>query len=319
MGNAQRRTGRDAGRLQRDVHYRLRQERPTKDELIQLLNVQQLATRAVTFIPEAIAALIIFAAFWVVYRLTRFPLTAILQRAGIHATLVSMVIDNVYRGIVLLFGLIMAADQIGINVRAALAGLGVVGIAVGFAAQDSLSNIIAGFLIFMDKPFTGGDWVKVAGQYGKVSEITMRTTRIRTNNNTYVVIPNKTIINEVLVNHSKHGETRVDVPVGIAYKERIPAARAVILEAVGHLDGLARFPPPDLVVTELGGSSVNLKIRVWIEDAAVEEGTFYRVMEASKIALDEAGIQIPYPHLQLFVDSVEDRVWQQAARLAGAS
>ena len=289
------------------------------NQLIQLLDVRQLVTQAVAFVPEAIAALIIVTSFWLVYRLTKIPLTALLERAGVHDTLVSMVVGNVYRASVLLFGLIMAADQIGINVRAVLGGLGVVGIAVGFAAQDSLSNVIAGFLIFIDKPFTVGDWVKVANQYGEVSEITMRSTRIRTNNNTYVVIPNKTIINEVLVNYSKHGETRVDIKLGIAYKELIPKTRKIILQAIENLQGIARFPKPELVVTELGDSSVNLEIRVWIEDAGSEEPVFCRVVEASKIALDEAGIQIPYPHLQLFVDNVEDRVWQQAKKLTGTA
>jgi small conductance mechanosensitive channel len=211
----------------------------------------------------------------------------------------------------------MAADQVGINVGAALAGLGVAGIAVGFAAQDTLANIIAGFLIFLDKPFAVGEWVNVAGQYGEVSSITMRTTRIRTNNNTYVVIPNKKIIDEVLVNHSKHGETRVDVPVGIAYKESVPKAREVILRALGEMDVVLKSPAADVVVTELGGSSVNLDVRVWISNASRERPTYFHVMEASKLALDAAGIEIPYPHLQLFVENVEDRVWQSAARFAG--
>jgi small-conductance mechanosensitive channel len=226
-----------------------------------------------------------------------------------------MLIDNVYRFAILIFGFVMAADQVGINVGAALAGIGVVGLAVGFAAQDTLANVIAGFLIFMDKPFEVDDWVTVGGQYGVVSSITMRSTRIRTNNNTYVVIPNKTIIDEVLVNHSKHGATRVDVPVGIAYKESIPRAREVLLRAVAEIDGVAEEPSPDVVVTEMGASSINLEVRVWIDQASVERPVFFRVMEASKLALDEAGIEIPYPHLQLFVENVEDRVWQSAAAL----
>ncbi len=289
------------------------------DELIAKLDVQRLLTMAVEFIPGIIAALIILLAFWMLFSLTRGPLKAVLHRAGLHETLVRMLIDNVYRFAILIFGLVMAADQIGFNVGAALAGIGVVGIAVGFAAQDTLANIISGFLIFSDKPFTVGDWVRVAGQYGQVKEITMRTTRIRTRNNTYVVIPNKKIIDEVLVNHSKHGATRVDVPVGIAYKENIPAARDVILASVRDLEPILKDPAPDVVVKELGGSSVNLDVRVWIDDASHEQPAYFRVMETSKLALDKAGIEIPYPHLQLFVENVEDRVWQNVARLAQAS
>ena len=121
----------------------------------------------------------------------------------------------------------MAADQIGINVGAALAGIGVAGLAIGFAAQDSLANVIAGFLIFIDKPFEVGDWVTVADNYGASATSRCGRRRIRTNRNTYVVIPNKTIIDTVLVNHSKHGETRIDVPIGIAYKEHLPVRERI--------------------------------------------------------------------------------------------
>jgi len=287
------------------------------NDILQRIDVDGLLNRFVAFLPSAVAALLVLLVFWVVYRVTRTPLNKVLQRAGIAAPLIHMLVDNVYRFAILAVALVMAADQIGINVAAAVAGLGVAGIAIGFAAQDSLANTIAGFLIFWDKPFLVGDWVTVADLYGRVSEITMRTTRIRTNNNTYVVIPNKTIIDEVLVNHSKHGETRIDVPVGIAYKESVSEARRVLLEAIRGLEGVIEKPAPDVVMTELANSSVNLSARVWIDDAALEAPVYCSVMEASKVALDEAGIQIPYHHLQLFLDDVEDRVWDKLGALSG--
>lgn len=283
------------------------------DQIMEVLDVRRLATEAVAFIPALLAALGIFVLFWVGFRLTRTPLRKALERFGLAGPLVTMLVDTVYRVAVLVFGLVMAADQVGINVGAALAGIGVVGIAVGFAAQDSLANIIAGFLIFIDKPFEVGDWITVADRYGMVNDITMRSTRIRSNQNTYIVIPNKTIIDAVLVNHSKHGETRVDIPIGIAYKENILAAREVVLDAVRELEGVAAEPSPDLVVTALGDSSVNMNVRVWIEDASHEQPVFFRVMEASKLALDRADIEIPYHHLQLFIDNIEESVFQRAA------
>ena len=121
----------------------------------------------------------------------------------------------------------------------------------------------------------------------------------------------------MLVNHSQHGSTRVDVPIGIAYKEHIPKARAVLLPAVRDLPGVVADPPPDLVVTGLGASSVDMDLRVWIDAATDEQPVFFRVMEASKLALDAAGIEIPYPHLQLFVENVEDRVWRRLAETRG--
>lgn len=284
------------------------------DALLSRLDVTRLLTELVAFLPELITALAIIVLFWAVYRASRGPLVVLLKRYGLHHTLVTMLVGNVYRVIVVGFGLVMAADQIGVNVRAALAGLGVAGLTVGFAAQDSLANIVAGFMIFIDQPFQVGDWITVSGEYGSVSNVTMRSTRIRTPQNTYVIIPNKTILESVLVNHSKHGETRVDVPVGIAYKEDILRARETLLEAVQTLEGIVHHPAPDVVVMELGDSSVNLNVRVWIDQASQELPVFVRVMEAGKLALDAAGIEIPFPHLQLFVEQVEDRVWQKVAR-----
>ena len=283
------------------------------NQLVEALDVQRLVTGAVEFVPALIAALVILVLFWALFRVTRGPLEIALVRMGLARPLVTMLVDNVYRVTVLVFGLVTAADQIGINVATALAGIGVVGLAIGFAAQDSLANVIAGFLIFVDKPFEVGDWISVADRYGMVSDITMRSTRIRSNQNTYIVIPNKTIIDAVLVNHSKHGATRVDVPIGIAYKEDILAAREAILAVVREVDTVAAEPPPDLVVTELGSSSVNMDVRVWIEDAAREQPVYAAVMEASKLALDRAGIEIPYHHLQLFIENVRESVLEQAA------
>lgn len=285
------------------------------NHLVELINVPELITRAVGFLPSLLVAIAILAGAWVAFRMTRPTLRTILLRGGFHETLVRMLVDNVYRALMMILGLIMAADQVGVSVTAALASLGVVGIAVGFAAQDTLANIIAGFLIFWDKPFTVGDWVTVTGQYGRVAEITMRTTRIRTNNNTYVVIPNKSIIDQVLENHSKHGKTRIEVPVGIAYKEDIPAARATILAALKQLPLVEEDPAPDVVVKELGNSSVDMLVRVWIDNAGDGQPAYYAAMEASKLALDAAGIEIPYHHLQLFVENIGEQVWNQAANL----
>jgi small conductance mechanosensitive channel len=283
------------------------------DKLIGFLDVEQLVTRTVVFAPRLVAAALVLVAFWVLYRATSRPLRALLHRSGLDPVLASLVIDRIYRIGLFLFGLVTAAGQVGINVTAALAGLGVAGVAIGFAAQDLLANVIAGFTIFMDKPFRIGDFIHFQEQYGDVTNITMRSTRIRTNRNTFVIIPNKKIIDDVVINHSKHGETRVDVPVGIAYKESIPDARRVLLEAVAGLDHVLSEPAPSIVVKELGGSSVNLLVRVWISDAAREVPVFYAVMEVSKLALDAAGIQIPYPHLQLFWDDVQERVVKKIA------
>ncbi len=283
--------------------------------LIEEFAPKRLLEIAIDFAPKLLAAVLVLFGLWLVFRISRRPLAAMLRGARLHDKLVSLLVDNVYRYTLFIVALVMAASQLGINVAAALAGLGVAGIALGFAAQDSLANVIAGIMIFWDRPFIVGDFIKVEEEYGKVSDITLRSTRIRTPQNRYVVIPNKQIIDTVLVNHSKHGELRVDEPLGIAYKEDIPTARGVILEALAELDDIRSEPPPTVVVDGLGDSSVNLVVRVWIDEADKERAVGFAVVEAAKLALDRAGIQIPFPHLQLFWDEVADPVVDQLARL----
>ena len=278
------------------------------DAILSYLDLDELVTSAVTYLPRMLVALLVMLAFWLLFRLTRRSLRAGLGRTGLHAKLVHLLIENVYRYTLVAFGAVMALSQLGVNVGAAIAGLGVAGIAVGLAAQDALSNTIAGFTIFWDKPFVVGDWVSVAGEYGKVQDITLRSTRIRTPRNSFVVIPNRRIIDEVLENDSKHGELRIDVPIGIAYKEDTFAARAALLAAIATVPDVLEDPVPTVIVEACADSSVNLQMRVWITDAALRQRVTFAVMEAGKRALDAAGIQIPFPHLQVFWDDVEDRV-----------
>jgi small conductance mechanosensitive channel len=286
------------------------------DKIWDLLDVDYIVTRIVAFLPDLLAAVFILFIFWLGYRISRKPLKIILQKAGFHDNLIKLLVENIYKFVVLFFSIVMAGGQIGFNIGALLAGFGVAGIAIGFAAQDSLANSIAGFMIFWDKPFEVGDWITVDDQYGQASSITLRSTRIRTANNTYVVIPNKRVIDEVLINHSKHGATRIEIPVGIAYKENIPEAREVILKKMLEIEGILKDPAPDVVVSQLGASSVDMIVRVWIGDAKDEKSVFFKVMEESKLALDAAGIEIPYHHLQLFIENIEDRVWEKALQLS---
>lgn len=271
-----------------------------------LINTEQLATTAVTYAPKLLAALLLFITFCLVYTFTKKWLRHICLRLQLEPAITKLIVQSVYKWSLITFGLLMALKQLGIDVGAVLAGLGVAGIAIGFAAQDTIANIIAGFVIFIDKPFKVGDWIEIDEYYGKVWEITLRSTRIQTLNHTYVIIPNKNIIDTTLDNHSKYGETRIEIPIGIAYKESVPEARKVLLQAINGIQNVLTSPAPKVVLKDLGDSSVNLVIQAWINNAEKERSTQYEIIEACKIALDAAKIQIPFPHMQLFVDNIED-------------
>lgn len=274
----------------------------------QWVNIRELTTQIVEYTPKIFAALAVLLAAWILFRVLRKVFRMAFKRVDFEEALVDLLVDKIFRYTVYIIAIIMSLDQLGLDVTTALAGVGVVGIAVGFAAQDAVGNVIAGILIFWDKPFKVGDWIETEDEYGEVTDITLRTTRIRTPRNTYVVIPNKRIIDEVLENYTKHGELRVDVPVGIAYKEDIETARKALLDSLDQVDTVLDSPEPDVIVSALGGSSVDLKLRVWIADANRQRATYYKVTEVAKEALDKADIEIPFPHLQLHVDEVNESI-----------
>ncbi|MDB4992486.1 MAG: hypothetical protein JWL75_731 [Parcubacteria group bacterium] len=248
---------------------------------------------------DIVLAFCILVAGYVFYRATSTLFRKLLLRSRMQDAFARLLIDNVYKAFIAVLAVISAAGQLGINITAPLAGLGILGIAVGFAAQDSLSNIIAGFLIFSDKPFRVRDYVTIGNNYGRVELITMRSTRIRTQDNKYVVIPNQKVINDILIDHSTNGDTRLIVPVSISYDASIDAAREAILSEFANIEGVLKKPAADVVVDLLAESGVNLLARFWIANAADERKYHFVGTEAVKRALDAGNISIAYPHMQI--------------------
>jgi len=256
------------------------------------------------FVPDLFAALLVFALMYVFYRvLRRFTNRGLERSRRVDRGLQSLLMKTL-SVVVWVFIVIMVLSQFGVNVTALLAGLSIAGIAVGFAAKDSLENYISGITILIDKPFRVGDQVIVEDTYGTVEEITLRSTRLQTPNNEVVVMPNVLMINQKLTNHALHGRLRVEVSFGIAYKESPKEARDVILKLIEGDDRILDSPEPTVAVIELGDSSVNMRLRFFILDSGTEVPIRSEYTEKVFYALREADIEIPFPHLQLFVDDV---------------
>ncbi len=250
-------------------------------------------------------ALAVALAFWVVLRITQSVLRSALNRSRRIDAGVQQLLLRAARLGVLSFAAITVLDQVGINVTALIAGLGIAGIALGFAAQDTVQNLIAGVTILLDRPFHVGDNIELHETFGTVEEITLRTTRIRTLDNQMAILPNASVISEKVVNHSKLRALRVVVPFGIAYKEDPKEARRVVLATT---EGDPRLHPdyePAVVVTDLGDSSVNMALRLHLKDPQLEVPLRFEYTEKVFDALRAAGIEIPFPHLQLFIDEAK--------------
>ncbi len=255
----------------------------------------------------AIAALLAFAfyAAWIVGNLL---LTNAVRSADLDRSL-EQLLRNVLAVTVVALGGIAVLQQFGINVLSVITALGVVGIAVGFAAQETLSNFIAGITLLVERPFRIGDWVEVSGKVGRVERISLRTTRLVDRDNVITSIPNASVASSEIVNLSAGGPLRARIAVGIAYKESAAQARDVILPVVTphpKVLGGAGYEP-GVVMSELGDSSVNLTVLFWIapEDIGTMPKIAAEILEGVKEALDDVGIEIPFPHLQLFIDEAK--------------
>jgi small-conductance mechanosensitive channel len=215
-------------------------------------------------------------------------------------------VKNLFSVLLFTFAAITILAQFGFDVVSIVAGLGIVGIAVGFAAQSTLSNFIAGITLLIERPFRIGDWVNINGQDGKVVKIALRTTWLRTRDNIFAMIPNDSVASSDIINFSAEGITRLNLSVGIAYKESVVKAREVILPVLlAHKEVLQKESlAPRVMVDSLSASSVDLKIQVWItpDNLDIQPRIIAELRERVKQALDDAGIEIPFPHLQLFID-----------------
>jgi len=206
------------------------------------------------------------------------------------------------RVIIYAIATILALDVLGINVMPFVAGAGVLGIAIGFAAKDTLSNLIAGILLIIDRPFEIGDRIEVwaapvgSATWGDVLDIGLRATKIRTTDNITIISPNNEIRKRDIVNYTIiTSEIRVRINIGVAYDADLSKTKKVILEVADETPWISKEPAPMVVVTAFGESSVDLQLRVWINEARRRMDTISYVTDAIKTAFDREGIKIPYP------------------------
>ena len=199
---------------------------------------------------------------------------------------------------VVVAGGIVVLSHFGVNVTALTASLGIAGLALSLAAQDTLSDAISGVIILLDQPFRVGDRIAIAQEntWGDVVEIGTRTTRIRTRDNRMVIVPNSLIGKSQVVNYTfPDPQYRVETHLGIAYGTNIEEARRIIVETVQKVPGVLTDRPVDALYNEMGDSAMIFRVRWWIESYVDTRRVYDRVHTALQEALDAADINMPYP------------------------
>lgn len=238
------------------------------------------------------ALLIFYVGRWLARLLTRI-FRRTLQASEVDHTLEQFLCNLVYMGLIL-FVVIAAISQLGVQTAQLIAVVGAAGLAIGLALQGSLSNFAAGVLIILLKPYRVGDYIEAAGVGGSVVQVQILTTEMKTPDNKKIVVPNSQIIGSVITNFSAENTRRVDMVIGVAYGDDLDKVRQVITRVVDAEKRVLSAPAPLIAVAELGDSSVNFFVRPWVNTADYWPVKFALTEEIKK-QFDQEGISIPFP------------------------
>jgi len=211
---------------------------------------------------------------------------------------------SILRWVLLLFVIIAALSQLGVDTTSLVALLGAAGLAIGLSLQSSLANFAAGVMLIVFRPFTKGDFVEVAGVSGSVDAIGIFTSTLTTPDNKEVIVPNGAVYSNSITNYSARPTRRVDMVFGIGYDDDIKKAKALLEEIIAADDRILADPEPVVALGELGDSSVNFLVRPWV-NAADYWAVLWHTTESVKLKFDEAGISIPYPQMDVHFDKDE--------------
>lgn len=267
-------------------------------------NWENFVSSAVTMAPRLITAivsaiLIFIAGRWLIGILKKLIRKAFIKR-GVEISLQKFMLNVITWALnILLF--IIVVTQLGVQTSAFVAMIGAAGLAIGLALQGSLANFAGGILILLLKPFKVGDYIEVkSGESGTVHEIDIFHTRLITPQNQMVVIPNGDVSNNSITNYTHLGTRRTWFNIGVSYDTDLKQAKDILLDVIKNNQYAFDDPAPQVVVTELGDSAVNLSVR-----ATTSLDNFWTMNEeliiSCKKALDNAGIEIPFPQRDLHI------------------
>lgn len=253
---------------------------------------------AILLLPNLVGALIVLLVFWLLARLARSVVHNLLRRisnnrqiAGLLATISYIALLAV--GTFIALGIL----QLDKTVTTLLAGVGVIGLALGFAFQDLAANFMSGVLMAIRRPFEIDHMIETNSFVGVVEDISLRSTLLRTFQGQIVMLPNKEVFGNPIINYSVRRKRRVDLSCGVAYGDDLEKVRRVALASIGGLNMRDPKREVELFFTEFGDSSINFTVRFWIDFA--KQTDFLNAQSEAIIALkkafDEADITIPFP------------------------
>lgn len=265
----------------------------------------ELSTGALHLGIRVVLAILLFLIGTQVIRLVRRIVKKSMERANAEVG-AKQFVDSFLKAALYVVLVLVLADSCGVDAASIVAVLGSAGVAIGLAVQGSLSNLAGGVLILLLKPFKVGDYIieSLTGKEGTVTEIQIFYTKLLTFDNRSVVLPNGSLANNSLVNVTAQDCRRMDFTVHVSYKADLKKAKEVLTRVLEEDAAVIKEKEHIVFVNELGSSSVELGVRCWLLQPDFWPGK-WRLMENCKLALDEAGIEIPFNQLDVHLDKMD--------------
>lgn len=244
---------------------------------------------------SVLLAILIFFAFFRLSKLVRRGAEqAMLSRRVTMSHLLKRMVVSTARNLTIFIGILFALSQLGISLGPLLTGLGIAGFIIGFALQDTLSNFASGMMILIYRPFDVGDFVQAGGVTGKVDRMSLVNTTFKTFDNQVIVVPNNMIWQQVVTNLTAQKTRRVDLTFSISYGDDIDEAKAILQEVVENHEAVLKTPEPNIRVSSLTESGVELLCRPWVRTEDYWDA-LWDITERVKKRFDDEGITIPFP------------------------
>ena len=239
------------------------------------------------------ALVLLIVGFWIAGRVAALTRRSLGKINNFDSTLIRF-LSSLVRYVLIAVTIIAVLGQFGVETTSLIAVLGAAGLAIGLALQGTLSNVAAGVMLLIFRPFKIGDFVEVAGESGTIQGITLFVTEMSTGDNVHVIIPNAQIWGAAVKNYSFHATRRIDLSIGVGYDDDLNKARDAILQTITSDDRSLNDPAPLVAVSELGDSSVNFVVRIWCASGDYWALRF-SLLKSIKERLDQEGLSIPYP------------------------
>ena len=257
----------------------------------------KMGQKLIDYLPTLVIAAVVFLIGMLIAGCINKIINRMMNKAKVNAT-ASGFGKSLIRILLYTLLIIICLSILGVPMASIVAVVGAAGLAIGLALQNSLSNLAGGFIILFAKPFQRGDYISAAGESGFVEAMTILYTELITLDNRTIYLPNSIVSSSAVQNFSQNGKLRVSIPVQVSYQTDLSVAKNVLLETVSSLPVTLKDPAPAVAVTELGSSGITLTVLYWVNkgDYFIAPG---KLLEAVKPAFDAAGIEIPFPQIDV--------------------